>query len=225
MLILSDIPIEPAWRLLDARFSAPSGPYPEGVVSGNEGESTVHALWSARPIVDRRVRTGLAYRSGGRTHRLRNGILDVAVATASAGSLRLIAAGVKDKTFHPSGQSEMRRNESRLVGNHLADTVFGGPAASVVVFAALHDHPDSAPVRTLVNDGPIAWTDVRPADESDHAWTTHDPATDRYTRSHYLLVAPGIDGRVEAGLLDGRPCRDVSVTRPMWVRLAPADGG
>jgi hypothetical protein len=218
VLLLSDIPAAGALQWVDEGLSdSVNLAYVDKAVSRDEGGATVHALWSSRPIATRYIRSDLTYRSGGQTLKFRNGILDVTLANPDGAGLRIIAVSVKDKSFHPAGQSEMRRNEARLVRNHVEETVPKDPQERLLILAALHDTPSSAPVRTLLEAGPRQLTDLRPLDVSAHAWTSHDASVDVYCRSHYVLTDGEPSERIEARLLDGPDIRLLSSARPIWI--------
>lgn len=155
------------------------------------------------------------YRMTGEERRLRYGILDVTVQLPSGVPLRVLAVSAKDKTFDPAGQSEMRRNELRLVARHARQRIEASPGVQTLLVGALNDIPGAAGLRGLTGGTPPLLQDVRPQDASGDAWTTHDPETDQYLRNHYLLIRPGTS--FQGHILDQPQFRTLSRHRPLWI--------
>lgn len=176
-------------------------------------------LLSRFPVVTRRSDSNLSYRMGDQQHHLDPGILDVDVVAASQVLVRVVVARLKDKVFHVSGQTEMRRNEARMLARRLRRD---GNDGHLVVAATINDTPDSAPVRELADQDDLPLTTLRPVDANGDTWTWRDPALDRYERSDYVLVSTGLTSTTPAGmveLLDTPALRTVSSHRAIVVRF------
>ena len=155
------------------------------------------AMVSRLPIVSRHSQTNLSYGMGDQELPLQDGILDVTVVAATRYPLRLILIALKDKTFHRHGQTEMRRNESRLVSRHIRRLLTVSPDEDLIVIGSLNDAPGSAAVRDLIEGGDIRLHDLRPVDEFGDAWTAFDPEQDAYFRHDYALASPSLLPAVE----------------------------
>ena len=86
----------------------------------------------------------------------------------------------------------MRRNEARLLGNHVRNALRENPDDNLIVLGDFNDDFSSAPLRNITKDKshPILF-DLRPTDASGAAWT-HRDASDTYTRIDYILVSAGL---------------------------------
>jgi hypothetical protein len=175
---------------------------------------------SRLPIVARHSQTNLTYRMGDQELPLQNGILDVTIVAADRYPLRLILVALKDKTFHRYGQTEMRRNESRLVARHVRRVFAVSPHEDLIVVGSLNDVPGSAAVRDLIEEGDVRLHDLRPVDEFGDAWTVFDPEQDAYLRHDYVLASPSLLPAVErARILNLHAGPPASPRRPILLRL------
>lgn len=177
------------------------------------------------PLLAAQSERDVTYRMGAEERRMRYGILDAAVQLPAGAPLHVVGVSVKDKTFDPSGQTEMRRSELRLVGRHLRRLVETVPSSSILVLGALNDLPAAAPVRALIDDPATRLKDLRPLDSAGDAWTAREPETDVHLRHHYALIRPDLPA--VARILDGPALRAYSPHRPLWIELpgeAPRTG-
>ena len=214
---------EPGPFLAAIQRAAPELAHTE-VLSADAGDTALFLL-SRFPIVARRSDADLTYRMGDLQHRLDPGLLDVDVMAEPLGLTRVVVARLKDKVFHVSGQTEMRRNEARILARRLRRVASDRP---LVVAATLNDTPESAPVRELTEQADFALTAIRPADERGDAWTWRDPGRDQYERADYVLVSPGLELGAAAGhaeLLDTPALRAVSSHRALVVRFPAVEKG
>lgn len=187
-----------------------------------EGRSTCGgvAILSQFPIVSHQSPTGLVYRIGDTALTDRPTILDVSVLIAPSRLLRVVVAECKDKRFHSLGQTEMRRNEARLLSNHLRETLAGASPTWVLTTVALNDEPGSAPLRRLVEPGPTAAIDLCPRDQRGRAWTRANPDRDAFLRTDFLLASPALEqAGVQATLVDHPQGAVASRHRPFLTRI------
>lgn len=174
------------------------------------------AVFSRLPIVSVQSPTNLAYRIGDTTLERRPPILDVTVLAGSSRLLRIVAAECKDKTFHPLGQTEMRRNEARLLSNHLRETVARPGLEWVLTAVVLHDEPDSAPLQRLLDPDLTPAREVPAQDDRGRGWTTWYPEREAYLRTQYLLASPALsDSAIRASVVDHPLCMQASRHRPV----------
>ncbi len=166
--------------------------YPHQEVLQIADSSACLALLSRHPIASRQSKEHVPYRIGDHQLNMSHGILDVTLVIEPATLLRLVVSEFKDKSFHPAGQTEMRRNEGRLLANHLRFALEQNPETRILVAGALHDEPESAPVEelTVAKDAPVM--DLRPGDDRHARWTVRRPGRDAYLRTDYLLASPGL---------------------------------
>ncbi len=150
------------------------------------------AVLSRFPIVARNPHVDDTYTIGPTQFPVRRGILEVDIEPAPGYRLRLIVAHLKSKLFHDYGQAEMRRNEARLLCNHVRAALDENPALNLLVVGDLNDDPSSSPLREILfyQDHPLLH-DLRPTDEHGAAWT-HRDSDDSHQRIDYLLVSDGL---------------------------------
>ncbi|MDZ4199096.1 MAG: endonuclease/exonuclease/phosphatase family protein [Kiritimatiellia bacterium] len=149
------------------------------------------ALFSRHPILHRTPRLQESYRIGTHDLFVQCGFLDVEIKPPVGRNLRILAAHLKSKTFHPAGQTEMRRNEARLLGAIVRRILREDPATHLIVAGTFNDFPDSAALREIRND-PDGLTDLRPVDAQQEAWTWQDTSEDAWRRVDYLLASPAL---------------------------------
>ncbi len=121
------------------------------------------------------------------------GFLECDIAIATNYRLRLIVAHLKSKVFHQLGQTEMRRNEARLLNKLVRTRLREDPDMNLLVVGDMNDVYNSAALRELKGAGAQAvLTDLRPQDAWGDVWTRYDAADDSYARIDYLLASAGM---------------------------------
>jgi endonuclease/exonuclease/phosphatase family metal-dependent hydrolase len=157
------------------------------------------AVLSRFPIVADHSHTDDTYTIGPAQFPVMRGIIEVDIEVNPAYRLRLMAAHLKSKVFHSFGQAEMRRNEARLLGNHVRDALKENPDVNLLVVGDFNDDPSSAPLREIrTYKGKPTLRDLRPIDSSGDAWT-HRENDDTYQRIDYMLVSDGLLPEVLTG--------------------------
>lgn len=153
------------------------------------------ALLSRFPIRERRPRVNDVYTIGGETQSVLRGFIDVDI-DLDGEVLRVFVAHLKSRVFHPLSQTEMRRNEARLLANYVRQAVCDAPDALILVAGDLNDTWNSAPLRLLRGEdaAPLLY-DLRPADGPDGVWTCFVAGDDSYVRLDYLLASPALRRR------------------------------
>ncbi len=165
-------------------------PHVEHVI--RPGSDVGLAILSRFPIVERTPRLEDIYRIGETNLPVLRGFADVVIEPAPGYRLRLITAHLKAKVFHPLGQTEMRRNEARLLANHVRKALRGNPAMNLLVVGDLNDSPDSAPLNEILGNGSTRLVDLRPEDAVGDVWTHQGRGVDIYSRIDYMLASPGL---------------------------------
>jgi endonuclease/exonuclease/phosphatase family metal-dependent hydrolase len=150
------------------------------------------ALLSRFPIVARDPHTNDLYRIGAAQVPVTRGFLDVTIQVNSAYKFRIMVAHLKSKVFHQLGQTEMRRNEARLLNNHVRAALKEQPDVNLVVVGDFNDTPSSAALHEAKGERMVCLEDVRPTDPFGDAWTHFTAAWDEYERLDYILVSRGM---------------------------------
>lgn len=150
------------------------------------------AVLSRFPIVGRASLTNDIYTIGPTKFPVQRGFIELDIEITPAYRLRLINAHLKSKAFHEYGQAEMRRNEARLLGNHVRRALDENPHVNLLVVGTLNDAPGSRSMREIYSyQGTDLLFDLRPADSAGDAWTLRTP-NDTHHRSDYMFTASGL---------------------------------
>jgi endonuclease/exonuclease/phosphatase family metal-dependent hydrolase len=120
------------------------------------------------------------------------GFLECEIAIRTNYQLRLIVAHLKSKVFHQLGQTEMRRNEARLLNKLVRMRLRENPDINLLVVGDMNDTYNSAAFRELAGNKQEFLADLRPKDIGGDVWTRYEAAEDSYTRIDYLLAAEGL---------------------------------
>ncbi len=150
------------------------------------------AVLSRFPIVSRQFYTDDTYSIGPAEIPVLRGFLEVSIEVNRDYRFRLLVAHLKSKVFHALGQTEMRRNEARLLNKHVRKLLKDNPDENVLVVGDLNDTFRSAALREITGDNRQYLTDIRPRDEVGDVWTHFSPDIDQYDRLDYMLVSRGM---------------------------------
>jgi endonuclease/exonuclease/phosphatase family metal-dependent hydrolase len=181
------------------------------------------ALLSRFPLESVLTVTNLSYSIAGRTVPVLRGVLAAEVAIPDGPLLRAVNIQLKSKTFHSLGQTEMRRNEARLVAQLLAVLEEERPGLPLLLCGALNDDYSSAPVREIRNAADLA--DLRPADALGAAWTAFDSDEDAYRRFDYLLANAPLRANHVPGKSGIPPPVGSAARRPLLAVFRKRDAG
>ena len=192
VLALQEMGDSAAWTEFKFRLREAGLEYRYEEYLPRDGQSFHLALLSRLPIVARQPHTDDLYTIGPTQFPVQHGFLDVTLEIHPDYHLRLLAADLKSKVFHEYGQAEMRRNEARLLCNHIRAVLDENPAANLLVVGDFGDTPDSRPLREILTyqDKPILF-DLRPTDPLGDAWTQRQ-TDDTHQRVDYMLVNSGL---------------------------------
>lgn len=156
------------------------------------GQSEINlAVLSRFPIAAREPHTDDRYSIGAAEVPVLRGFIDVVIEVNPQYRFRLMVAHLKSKVFHALGQTEMRRNEARLLNNHVRKVLKKDPEANLAVVGDFNDTYPSAALREALGDK-RALEDLRPGDADGDVWTRFEPALDQYDRIDYILVSRGM---------------------------------
>ena len=163
------------------------------------------AVLSRFPIVSVQHHTNEWYSIGEAKVPVARGFLDVDIEVSPQYRFRLLAAHLKSKVYNSLGQTEMRRNEARLLNKVIRGILEENPKVNLLVAGDFNDDYNSAPVREVGGRRGGEMTDLRPVDSAGDAWTYFYAAVDGYSRFDYFFVNAGM--RPEAVLNKTRVVR------------------
>jgi endonuclease/exonuclease/phosphatase family metal-dependent hydrolase len=150
------------------------------------------AVLSRFPIVSHQFYTDDSYSIGPAEIPVLRGFLEVTIEVNREYRFRLLVAHLKSKVFHTLGQTEMRRNEARLLNKHVRKILKENPDENVLVVGDLNDTFRSAALREITGENQQYLTDLRPRDEVGDVWTHFSPDIDQYDGLDYMLASRGM---------------------------------
>lgn len=150
------------------------------------------AVLSRFPIVAVQNHTNEVYSIGEAKVPVARGFLDVEFQVNPDYRFRLLTAHLKSKVYSPLGQTEMRRNEARLLNKLVREILEGSPDINLLVAGDLNDDYNSAPLREVSGRRGGEMTDLRPVDSSGDVWTCFEAAADCFSRFDYIFVSDGM---------------------------------
>ncbi|HRZ11131.1 MAG TPA: endonuclease/exonuclease/phosphatase family protein [Kiritimatiellia bacterium] len=157
------------------------------------GQSELNlAVLSRFPITDRQPHVDDQYTLGQAEVLVLRGFLDVEIEVGPEYRFRLLGAHLKSKVFHALGQTEMRRNEARLLNKHIRGYLKDRPDINLLVVGDFNDTPASAALREVMGSQQQYARDLRPPDEVGDVWTYFSPGDDNYSRIDYMLASEGM---------------------------------
>jgi len=174
----------------DLRKAGLDYPYTERLQRGRMEVNL--AVLSRFPIVSAQHHTNEWYSIGEARLPVARGFLDVEIQAAPQYRFRLLTAHLKSKVYSPLGQTEMRRNEARLLNKVVRDILEAHPGINLLVAGDLNDDYNSAPLREVSGKRGGTMTDLRPADSAGDVWTYFYTANDGYSRFDYFFVSDGM---------------------------------
>lgn len=146
------------------------------------------AVLSRFPIVARGPITNETYSIGKETLPVQRGFLNVDIRVNPDYQFRLLVAHLKSKLYNPLGQTEMRRNEARLLNKHVRRMLNRNPELNLVVVGDMNDNITSAALRELIGTPPYL-VDLRPADYVGDIWSHFWEFQESYERLDYILIS------------------------------------
>jgi len=154
-------------------------------VIGPNPHATLGIL-SRHPIVKREPATNQFYSIKGRSFPVQRGFQIVDVDVPGAFTVTVINVHLKSKVFHEAGQTEMRRNEARLLASLVRRLAETDPARRLIVCGDFNDAPPSAAMREVWEGTPL--TDLPLTDRYGDGWTHYYRHEQSHGRIDYMLV-------------------------------------
>ena len=205
---------------LDYRF--------EEYLSRDDDQELRLAVLSRHPIVSRSPRLRDRYTIGPGQFPVLRGFIELDIEPDPGYRFRLFVTHLKSKRFHEYGQAEMRRNEARLLANHIRASLQENPGLNLLVAGDFSDEPGSRALReVLFYQGKPVLFDLRPADAEGDAWTRRTDA-DRHLRTSFLLVNGGMLNEVlpdKTRILQASGLRNATAHRPLIAVFAAREQG
>lgn len=157
------------------------------------GRSEVNlAVLSQFPMVSVQHRTNEWYSVGAAKVSVARGFLDITFQVTPQYRFRMLSAHLKSKVYSPLGQTEMRRNEARLLNKIVRGVLEKDPSVNLLVAGDLNDDYNSSPLREVAGRRGGEMTDLRPADCAGDVWTCYQSSTDSFSRFDYFFVSDGM---------------------------------
>ncbi len=150
------------------------------------------AVLSRFPIVSVQHHTNNWYSIGPAKVPVARGFLDVTIQVTPDYSFRLLSAHLKSKVYSKLGQTEMRRNEARLLNKNVRAILKENPKVNLLLVGDMNDDYQSAPLREVGGRRGGELTDLRPVDSVGDSWTYFMESKDQYSRLDYLFVSEGM---------------------------------
>ncbi|NCC50724.1 MAG: hypothetical protein EOM20_05850 [Spartobacteria bacterium] len=147
------------------------------------------AVFSRFPIISRQSHTDDTYSIGNAKLHVGRGFIDVDIQINAEYTFRLITAHLKSKVYHQLGQTEMRRNEARLLNKHVRKALAARPALNLLVVGDMNDTYQSAAMSEIVGKRRRILFDLRPMDYVGTVWTLFGRIDDAYERVDYVLAS------------------------------------
>lgn len=174
----------------DLRTAGLNYPYAELLECGRREINL--AVLSRFPVVSVQHHTNEWYSIGEARLPVARGFLDVELQVNSKYRFRLLTAHLKSKVYNPLGQTEMRRNEARLLNKAIRRILEEKPDVNLLVAGDFNDDYNSVPLREVSGKRGGTMTDLRPVDSAGDVWTCFYAAGDGYSRFDYFFVSDGM---------------------------------
>lgn len=155
------------------------------------------AVLSKIPLESVTRHTNDTYRIGEATLHMSRGMLELEIKPQHAPPVTVLNVHLKSKIYHQLGQTEMRRNEARILHQLIRKRLKEQPDRLLLVAGDLNDHCKSSVFRTILAENskyPLA--DLRPQDQMGNAWTHQNSDIDSYNRIDYFLASTNLLPRV-----------------------------
>lgn len=176
------------------------------------------AMLSRFPLIEVVHHTRDVYSMGAATVPVTHGYLEATVSVNPDYRFTLFNADLKNKDYHALGQTEMRRNEARLLNNHIREALKKSSQPNVIAVGTFHDRIQSAALRAVTGQKQEYVMDTHLADLSGDIWTLYDSGDEVYRRSDYVLVSPSMMAELVPGhssILQNDQAQPASVHRPL----------
>jgi endonuclease/exonuclease/phosphatase family metal-dependent hydrolase len=148
------------------------------------------ALLSRFTIVERHSEKDLFFDLNGQREPVERGFLDVTIEVNPTFRLRVVGAHLKSKLAVPSGEALLRRNEARLLRQHIDGVLSKDPNENLLVYGDLNDTKDQPAIQEILGprQGPNRLKEIPLADAQGDRWTYYRRLSDTYDRIDFILA-------------------------------------
>ena len=146
------------------------------------------AVLSQFPIIGSTHHTNAWYSIGKAKLKVARGFLETQIEVEPGYRFHLLVAHLKSKVYSRLGQTEMRRNEARLLNKVVRSILKNNPNCRLLVMGDMNDNPNSAAFREMIGKSRKNLFDLRPTEPSGDAWTYFQESTDMHMRIDYILT-------------------------------------
>ncbi|MDF7799935.1 endonuclease/exonuclease/phosphatase family protein [Pontiellaceae bacterium B1224] len=146
------------------------------------------AVLSRFPIIGSTHHTNEWYSIGQAKVAVARGFLETEIQVDDTYSFHLVNAHLKSKVFSRLGQTEMRRNEARLLNKTVRRILEENEGCKLIVAGDMNDNPNSAAIREVTGKSRKNLFDLRPADAGGDAWTYYEKSAELHTRFDYIFA-------------------------------------
>jgi endonuclease/exonuclease/phosphatase family metal-dependent hydrolase len=181
-------------RLKEAGLEYPFTEY----VSGADPNRHL-ALLSRFAIVERHSAKALFFDLNGQREPMERGFLDVTIEVNPAFRLRVVGAHLKSKLAVPSGEALLRRNEARLLRQHIDGVLAEDPNVNLLVYGDLNDTKDQPAIQEILGprEGADRLKEILLTDAEGDRWTYYRRLSDTYDRIDYILSDKALLPRID----------------------------
>jgi endonuclease/exonuclease/phosphatase family metal-dependent hydrolase len=172
-------------RLKEAGLEFPFTEY----VSGADHDRHL-ALLSRFRIVERHSENDPFFDLNGQRELVERGFLDATIEVNPTFRLRVVGAHLKSKLAVPSGEALLRRNEARLLRQHIDGVLSKDPNEKLLVYGDLNDTKDQPAIQEVLSprQGPNRLKEIVLTDAQGDRWTYYRRLSDTYDRIDYILA-------------------------------------
>lgn len=146
------------------------------------------AVLSRFPIVGTAHHTNEWYSIGQARVAVARGFLETEIQVDATYSFHLVNAHLKSKVYSRLGQTEMRRNEARLLNKTVRGILEENEGCKLIVTGDMNDNPNSAAIREVTGKSRKNLFDLRPLEPDGDAWTYYQKSTEIHTRFDYIFA-------------------------------------
>ncbi len=161
-------------------------PYVELLQRGERDNNL--AVLSRFPIIGTTHHTNEWYSIGKAKLAVARGFLETEIQVDETYTFHLLNVHLKSKVYNRLGQTEMRRNEARLLNKVVRRIHDKHPKCNLLVVGDMNDNPNSAAIREVTGKSRKNLFDLRPTEQAGDAWTYYQQSTEQHSRFDYQFA-------------------------------------
>ncbi len=162
--------------------------YPYNDLLQRGDRDTNLAVLSRFPIVGSTHHTNEWYSIGQAKLAVARGFQEVEIGVEEDYCFHLLNVHLKSKVYSPLGQTEMRRNEARLLNKVVRRIMDEHPDCRMLVAGDMNDNPNSAAIREVTGKAKKNLFDLRPVETGGEAWTYYEKSAELHSRFDYFFA-------------------------------------